>query len=103
WRPGVLAPGRAPAPAAAARRDRAADVGAPDRAATAGLERKHGAVARCHRQHLAVDGGGERELDLADALVLDPLHGDRRGNRLEILRLRPVGAEHRSEERAAAA
>ena len=58
--------------AADAGRDLGADVGAPERAAALGLDREDAAVARRKRQHIAVDGDGERELDRADALASRP-------------------------------
>src|SRR5205085_10200508 len=61
-----------------------------------GLDRDDGAVGRRHRQHLAVDGDRERELDRADLLVPDRLDRDRGDDRLQLLRLRLVVAEQRA-------
>ncbi len=87
--------------AADSRRDLAADVGAPEHAARLGFEREHRAVARAERQHVAVDGDGERKLDRADADVPHLPHRDRRSDRLELLGRRLFGAEQGAEERAA--
>ena len=90
--------------AADAGRDLGADVGAPERLAALGLDRD----ARCRRSRRCVTApavDGDRRAGTATApmlLVPDRPHGDRRGDRLERLRLRACRRRTASSRRASA-